>query len=163
MEDLARWRYNPAGTDTLEALVTANDSAGRMATAFAPLLATAADLRAALAADKAAASTEANAGARRADPPRASLRAALHSVAAEQLDFMAAASSTDTDNDGLNDTLEGYWCTNPTVADSDFDGASDGVEVQRLKDWMAKKSYSYPSTGKPCQGWPPRTMGCSSP
>ena len=35
----------------------------------------------------------------------------------------------DTDNDGLLDSAEFYWGTDPTVADSDGDGVSDGDEV----------------------------------
>jgi hypothetical protein len=157
MADLARWRYNPESTDTLEALVTANDADGRMAAGFAPLLAAATDLRAALTADKAAASTEADAGARRADQPRASLRAALQALAAQQLDFVLAATSTDTDNDGLNDTLEGYWCTDPTKADSDLDGIQDSAEVAALKGWVANKIVQAPSSGKPFASWPNQT------
>ncbi len=156
LADLARWRYEPKGTDTLEALVTANDGDGRMATSFAPLLTASTQLRAALTSARQSDAT----AARRADESRVHLRVALNALATEQLDFVLTATSTDTDNDGLNDTLEGYWCTDPARADSDFDGASDGVEVQRLKDWMANKRYSYPSTGKPFQGWPPQKIGC---
>lgn len=46
------------------------------------------------------------------------------------------ATAADTDNDGLNDNEETYWCTSPTTADSDNDRVNDGAEVSALRDWI---------------------------
>jgi hypothetical protein len=150
LTDLARWRFSPVDTDTLEALVAANTAIDNAtATSFQPLLGEIAATKTRLQVD-AAATTDA----------RATLRAALQDLSSEQQTFLLAATSVDTDGDGLNDTREGYWCTDPARADSDFDGATDGTEVQRLKDWMDNKLSKAPSTAKPFQGWPPQKTNC---
>ena len=41
----------------------------------------------------------------------------------------ARVSAYDSDADGLTDTQEGWWCTDPLKVDSDGDGTSDGSEV----------------------------------
>lgn len=71
------------------------------------------------------------------------------------------AHTLDGDNDGLNDTEEGYWCTNANNPDSDNDTVSDGTEVQRLRDWVRHVPPATRSaTGKPFPGWPPDHTGC---
>lgn len=39
---------------------------------------------------------------------------------------------SDSDDDGLSDTEEGLWCTNPDVADTDTDSSTDGEEIDAL-------------------------------
>lgn len=46
--------------------------------------------------------------------------------------FVEPVSSTDTDRDGLTDTEETLYATNPTIADVDNDGYLDGQEVVNL-------------------------------
>ncbi len=77
-----------------------------------------------------------------------------------QLNAVAELPSVDSDNDGLTDTQEGWWCTNPNLADSDSDRTSDGAEVQALKDWMGNRSSGPPASGKPFLGWPLRITNC---
>lgn len=68
--------------------------------------------------------------------------------------------SLDDDADGLTNTQEQWWCTDPLNPDSDGDGAKDGVEVQAVKDWLSNKTAGYPSAGKPFSLWPPQIPGC---
>jgi hypothetical protein len=73
-----------------------------------------------------------------------------------------AATATDSDNDGLNDTEEGWWCTNANLADSDNDKVNDGVEVEELRKWIKHERATRPASGKPFAGWPPNhaDAGC---
>ncbi|MGB8646073.1 MAG: thrombospondin type 3 repeat-containing protein [Anaerolineae bacterium] len=71
-----------------------------------------------------------------------------------------AATATDSDNDGLNDTEEGWWCTDPNNPDSNNDKVSDGASVQALIDWLQHKTTTRPASGKPFAGWPPDHAGC---
>ncbi|MBI1299254.1 hypothetical protein GC175_30350, partial [bacterium] len=152
LESLARRRYNPTGTDTLEALTNHNAGRSRTAADMSALFAQATSLRQAL--EVGAADVETTSAL------RGELRAALHALTMQQRSFLATSTSLDSDNDGLNDTLEGYWCTNPQMADSDFDGVSDGEEVNRLKAWMNNQLSAPPSSGKPFQGWPHQKENC---
>ncbi len=70
------------------------------------------------------------------------------------------ATALDSDGDGLNDTEEGWWCTDLNNADSDNDKVKDGDEVQALRDWIQHKRATRPSSGKPFAGWPPDHAGC---
>lgn len=69
----------------------------------------------------------------------------------------------DSDNDGLTDDQEAWWCTDPAKADSDFDGTKDGAEVTALKAWLNNETAQYPSTGRPFFGWPvsPTSQTCT--
>ncbi len=71
--------------------------------------------------------------------------------------------SLDDDADGLTNTQEQWWCTDPFNADSDGDGTSDGNEVQALQEWLGNQRGSYPSSGKPFAGWPPLTDSAGYP
>ncbi|MDQ7030386.1 MAG: thrombospondin type 3 repeat-containing protein [Ardenticatenia bacterium] len=88
------------------------------------------------------------------------LRAIIRNLKPAQQAFLLTAQSADSDNDGLNNTLEGYWCTDPNRADTDFDGTNDGDEVAALKAWMNNELSKAPSTGKPFQGWPHQKTNC---
>ncbi|OUC05980.1 hypothetical protein RY27_23910, partial [Litorilinea aerophila] len=149
LEELARRRFNPDRTNGLALLVSANEGRDRtVAGSLAPLLAQAA-AAAALPTEE-----EVQATAMRA------LRTALASLTAAQQAFLAAAEDVDGDNDGLTDTAEGWWCTDPARADTDFDGVNDGDEVAALKAWMNNELSKAPSTGKPFQGWPHQKANC---
>ncbi len=88
--------------------------------------------------------------------PSTTLRAGFSRQVATTLALSAIASGigVDSDGDGLTDTEEGWWCTDPLNPDSDNDGISDGVEVQQAKDWLANRRSSYPASGPPYKGWP---------
>lgn len=88
------------------------------------------------------------------------LTATVQSLSPQQQADLAVLAVADSDNDGLTDTQESWWCTNPNLADSDGDRTSDGAEVQALKDWLGNKRSSPPSSGKPFAGWPSTTNGC---
>ena len=49
---------------------------------------------------------------------------------------LAAEVAPDSDGDGLTDTQEMEWCTNPNLADSDRDRTSDKAEIDMLQQWM---------------------------
>jgi hypothetical protein len=66
----------------------------------------------------------------------------------------------DTDADGLADTEETWWCTDPLDPDSDGDLVNDGAEVDALTDWLYDPRSGRPSSGKPFVGWPPDHTGC---
>jgi len=71
----------------------------------------------------------------------------LSSLSVEQLAAINAVEDVDSDSDGLTDTEEVWWCTNPAAFDSDGDTVSDGQEVAQL---LAGNK----TNGKPFLGWP---------
>lgn len=149
LESLARLRFNPVETNALPTLLAAA-AAAPLTASFAPLLAQVDALGVLAAAQDATGATAA----------RAALRMAMHSLDAMQLTFLAQTAGVDTDADGLTDDQEGFWCTDPARADSDFDGTRDGVEVTALKAWMGNELSKAPGTGKPFQGWPHQKANC---
>ena len=64
------------------------------------------------------------------------LRSAVNSLSGEQRAGLAALPTLDDDGDGLTDTEESWWCTDPQNPNSDGDakGYSDGQEVMALLD-----------------------------
>ncbi len=74
---------------------------------------------------------------------RSTLHAAVLALNSNQQAKISDAVSADSDNDGLTDTLEGYWCTDPTTRTADFDGVKDGAEVTVLKKWMNNELRSF--------------------
>lgn len=71
----------------------------------------------------------------------------------------ANASSIDDDADGLTNTQEAWWCTNPASPDTDNDGRTDGTEIQTLKDWLANKRATPPGE-TPWPAWPFNSTTC---
>jgi uncharacterized repeat protein (TIGR01451 family) len=67
---------------------------------------------------------------------------------------LGASSSVDSDGDGLTNTEEAWWCTDPNNPDSNNDGVSDFVQVQQARDWMANRRSTYSPNGPPFKGWP---------
>ena len=76
---------------------------------------------------------------------------------------LPASASLDDDADGLTNTQEQWWCTDPLNPDSDGDGTKDGPEVTALKAWLGNERSSPPSTGKPFNSWPPTTTSSGYP
>ncbi|MBK8797373.1 MAG: hypothetical protein IPM07_13930 [Anaerolineales bacterium] len=152
LTDLARWHFMPQATNSLGALVNVVRAAGAdgtLAASFGPLLAQIEAADGVMATDAGATATA-----------HSALRGAVSQLTAAQIGWLALAASVDTDGDGLTDDQEGFWCTDSTKADSDFDGTSDGAEVMALKRWMNNELSKAPSTGKPFQGWPPQKSNC---
>jgi hypothetical protein len=58
----------------------------------------------------------------------------VDSVTARVRTYNLFAKVVDTDGDGLSDSLEAFYNTNPLIADTDRDGLSDGDEVTRGSD-----------------------------
>ena len=147
---LARLRYNPEATNALATLAAAQPD---VRAALAALLTQAATLEQPLkAADPARSAEVATA--------RQTLRAAMQALDTQQRGVLSQAATVDSDNDGLTDDQEGWWCTDATKPDSDFDGTKDGAEVAALNAWMNNQRAAYPSSGKPFQGWPHQKTNC---
>jgi len=71
----------------------------------------------------------------------------------------SSASSIDDDGDGLTNTQEQWWCTDPADPDTDADGKNDGDEIKILKDWVANKR-SVPPGETPWPSWPFNSTTC---
>ncbi|MDF1515099.1 MAG: thrombospondin type 3 repeat-containing protein, partial [Anaerolineae bacterium] len=149
LEDLARLRFNPRGSDAIGMLLQANaDRMPWLAESLVPLVAQ-------------ATAVEQLSHTRSLVYPaeRDALRDAMQAITAEQQAGLASTISMDSDGDGLTDVQESWWCTNPLDADTDDDGKSDGVEIQVLKDWMNNKRANSPGE-TPWPNWPPEIPGC---
>ncbi len=148
---LARLRYEPTATNALETLAAADAQLQR---ALAPVLSALATLQAELTSAQVATDAHGQATVRQ------SLRATMHALSATDRHALARATAVDSDGDGLTDDQEGWWCTDASKRDSDFDGTDDGAEVAALSDWLGNRRASFPSTGKPFQGWPSQKANC---
>ena len=170
LADLARLGFKPRAADELRLLLNAQGREKRWrAESLAPLLAqadTAAEQWAvaqqqATAEQQAVAETAGAAGA--AATPYAlalqALRTSLRALTPEQIAGTADSVSVDDDADGLTNTQEAWWCTNPLDADTDDDGRTDGAEIQALKDWMGNQRESAPGE-TPWPSWPFNTTTC---
>lgn len=150
LEALARLRFAPQGTDEVGALVSAHAASKPwLAEGLKPLLA-----------EAAAAQERLVTAAAVPEGTLTGLRAELGALGPELQAGVAGLTSLDDDGDGLTNTQEQWWCTDPLDPDTDGDGADDGAEVGAAKDWLANAAASYPSTGKPFAGWPPDIAGC---
>ena len=83
----------------------------------------------------------------------------MQALTPEQLAGVAGSSSVDDDADGLTNTQEAWWCTDPLNPDTDSDGRTDGAEIQALKDWMANKRAGPPGE-TPWPSWPFNSTTC---
>ncbi|NOX61185.1 MAG: hypothetical protein GXP42_04460 [Chloroflexi bacterium] len=146
LETLARLRFNPRGSDELNALLQAQGpDKGWLRASMQPLVEQGVSLQAQRQANDELA-------AQSLDAAQAELRAALRALSPEQQAGIAGSISPDDDGDGLTNTEESWWCTEPMNADTDGDGIDDGEEIQMLKDWMGNRR-SGPPGGTP---WPSR-------
>ncbi|MEM7531669.1 MAG: LamG-like jellyroll fold domain-containing protein, partial [Chloroflexota bacterium] len=155
LENLARWHFHPQQTDDLH-LLTANNAALRTGS-LQPLFAQ----MGAMASVQAASVTESiTVSVSVQNASRANLHTAMQALTLQQRQTLAAAATTDSDDDGVTDTVEGFWCTDVTKADTDFDGTSDADEIAALKAWVKNELPSAPSTSKPFLGWPHQKSDC---
>lgn len=83
----------------------------------------------------------------------------LSGLSMEQLNGIMYLPGVDSDADGLTDTQESWWCTDPMNPDSDGDGKLDGIEITAIKDWMANKSAQSPGE-TPWASWPFNSETC---
>ena len=149
LADLARLGFRPQAADELRLLVNAQGPEKQwLAEGLQPLLAQA----------DAVVEQQAMAGVAgvAAAPDAAALqnlRTSIQALTPEQLAGVAGSSSVDDDADGLTNTQEAWWCTDPLNPDTDSDGRTDGAEIQALKDWMANKRAGPPGE-TPWPSWP---------
>ncbi|MDP9351744.1 MAG: hypothetical protein M3P51_09430, partial [Chloroflexota bacterium] len=123
LSDLARLGFAPEAADALVGLVRGNGrSAAALAKSLAPMLQQVEGV-----AESLQLSETSRTGA------LATMDQAVASLSTQQLSGIASLTSVDDDGDGLTDTQESWWCTNPRNPDSDGDRVSDGVEVNRLR------------------------------
>lgn len=149
LESLARLGFEPKDTNELGSLVNASPDSS-------PWLADSLQSSLELAASIAGPELE----TQQIDVEQDSqLQAVIDGFSAEQLSAVQALPGVDNDADGLTDTQEGWWCTDPNNPDSDLDGRKDGDEIQTIKDWMANKRASAPGE-TPWSGWPFNATTC---
>lgn len=83
----------------------------------------------------------------------------IETLSDEVLSSIQALPGVDNDADGLTDTQESWWCTDPNNPDSDSDGHSDEYEIQAVKDWMANRRAVAPGE-TPWASWPFNPLTC---
>ena len=141
LEALARLRFEPRGTDELGALMVAHARTK-------PWLV--AGLRAML--------ERGSPGlADQSSGMRESIRESWKSAFSPELKAgLAALTSVDADADGLTNTEELWWCTDPLNPNSDGDaqGYTDGQEVAALLDVTLPRNVRW-GYGPPFRAWPP--------
>lgn len=155
LAELARLGFRPQAADELRGLLRAQGKEKRWLTeSLAPLLAQA---------DALAAPDAAEAATGEAATPDAAalqtLRAGVKALTVEQMAGTANSVSVDDDADGLTNTQEAWWCTDPSDPDTDDDGRTDGAEINALKDWLGNKRESAPGE-TPWPNWPPQRTNC---
>lgn len=142
LETLARLRFEPSRTDGVDSLIkTAVRKTPKLALEFNGLLAQA---------DQVAASES---------DRETALKAAIAGLDVEQANALATLAAVDDDADGLTNTQEQWWCTNPLNPDSDNDGKTDGAEIQIAKDWVANRRAGPPGE-TPWASWPFNSSTC---
>ena len=155
LDDLARLRFDPKVTDELGDLLAANPKVNDdLASTIRRLLSETKKAEATVLVKTAARKTSVS----YAGLPQ--LRQTLVSMIASERAALSMLEADDDDSDGLTNTQEGWWCTDPDASDSDGDGASDGSEVAEAKAWLGNLRSGPPSTGIPMPDWPPKITGC---
>ena len=152
LETLARLGFRPEASDELGSLLgSQGPEKAWLVAAMQPLVAQGVALQARQAAG--------DLSAQAVDAAQAELRAALAALSPERQAALADAISPDDDADGLTNTQEQWWCTDPGDDDTDDDGATDGAEIADLKDWLANRRAGPPG-GTPWPDWPPQRANC---
>lgn len=152
LETLARLRFQPQASDELNTLLQAQGEGRQwLRTSMGPVLEKGMAVQALrVAADELNAQAE--------DAAAAELRAALHALSPEQIAGVASSISPDDDGDGLTNTEEGWWCTDPLNPNSDGDaqGFTDGQEVAALLDFTLPRitRWNYGPPFGPPAAWP---------
>ena len=151
LENLARLGFEPQASNELSLLVLANaESNSWLASSLSAQL------------DQAISFTNSveNAQINGIEADDSTLVGIIEGFSVEQLSGIQALPGVDNDADGLTDTQESWWCTDPMNPDSDGDGALDGTEVLYLKDWVGNRGSGVPASGKPFAGWPSDYLNC---
>ena len=151
LESLARLRFEPLASDDLAGLTAAAGPAKAWLTeGLQPLLAQAEAVQQ----QRAMAATASVA----APAAVTALRAAMQAITPEQAAGITALPSNDFDGDGLTDTEEAWWCTDPANPNSDGDalGSTDGQEVAALLDFTLPRTvrWGYGPPFGPPNAWP---------
>ena len=160
LSSLARLGLRPNQTNELSALVAANAKAQpSVALALQTVLDQAAELM--------------QQQVRGAAVDTSVLLTELAEISAETRASLSALNALDSDNDGLTDTEEGWWCTDPNNpnSDGDVDGYTDGVEINALLDFTIPRQirWGYGTPFGPPNAWPdfngadgdPNTPACN--
>ncbi|MCA9952643.1 MAG: hypothetical protein KDE48_23500, partial [Anaerolineales bacterium] len=150
LETLARLRFQPKATDALEMLVQRNGKTW-LVEDLQPTFQAAYELQqelASLDASDVAGKTAV------AD----NLSAHLQTISVEQQAAIATLVGLDDDQDGLTNTEESWWCTDPSNPNSDGDAANflDGDEVTALLDFTLPRNvrWGYGPPFGPPNAWP---------
>jgi len=156
LEALARLRFKPEASDDLGMLMQDHAEAlPWLAASLQPLLAQGKAVRALSLDDNMRLSAE--------DAPsvvqaQADLHAAMAGLTPEQRAGIMGLTSLDSDGDGLTDTAEAWWCTDPGNPNSDGDaqGYTDGQEVAALLDFTLPRAtrWGYGAPFGPPNAWP---------
>ena len=153
LADLARLRFVPTASDELGVLVqAAGPSYEWLRAELQPALERAAEVSG----QWSVVSDQTMDDGRQTTARAVELSALLAGVTAGQRAAIAALAATDSDNDGLTDTQEGWWCTNPANANSDGTGANDGAEVAALLNFTLSRAvrWGHGAPFGPPAAWP---------
>ena len=158
LETLARLGFQPRGTDDIGTLAESiAEQHPQLAGSITPLLAQASSLWKTVETERfsGAANTPLSPEAQQA---AAGIHAILASFSPEQLTALGDAISPDSDGDGLTDTEESWWCTDPDNpnTDGDVNGYTDYEEITALLDFTLPRSvrWGYGPPFGPPNAWP---------
>ena len=149
LETLARLGFRPRASEDLNILVAANAEADPWLS-----LGLQADLNRATASFQTADNS-----INQAEAVEKELVEIIARFSIEQQNGILALPGVDSDADGLTDTQESWWCTDPMNPDSDGDGKTDGAEILAIKNWMGNKSVQAPGE-TPWPTWPFDSSAC---
>ncbi|MBA3947370.1 MAG: hypothetical protein H0X37_22780 [Herpetosiphonaceae bacterium] len=152
LSTLARLRFRPHRTDVVSFLLTSQPQSNPwLGASLKSLLSQAQALRAPLLAGTTTKEVE-------------DFHKALRALTTTQRAAMTAFSSIDSDGDGLTDTEEQWWCTDPNDAHTRGDvNHTDGDYVNRLVQFVTRPDKGDNRLGQPFQGWPPQTTNFNHP
>ncbi len=148
LETLARLRFQPRGTDEFAQLVIGN------ALQKTWLL----SLVGAVMGEAQGLQKQTTEGTISATDLESQLQSLIASISPEHAASITALSGIDDDGDGLSNTQEVYWCTDPNNPNTDGDplNISDGVEVSAVLDFTLPRNvrWSYGPPFGPPAAWP---------
>ncbi len=156
LQTLAQLRFRPEASNDLGSLMQYHaESVPWLAESVQPLLAQARDVRVMRLDNAVRIGTTGSAILAEA---QTNLRTTMHLLSEEQRAGILSLISVDTDGDGLTDTEEYWWCTDPNNANSDGDpyGYTDGQEVAALLDFTLPRTvrWNYGPPFGPPNAWP---------
>jgi hypothetical protein len=164
LQALARLGFGPRRTDELATLIATHRSSSDRTDlqVLEPLLTAVQDV-----------SAQPDADTLDTEGAEIRLHRTLQAVTAEQEAVLLALDVIDSDGDGLSDTEEGWWCTDPynPNSDGDVNGYADGEEVTALLDFTLPRTvrWGYGPPFGPPNAWPdwngqdgnPNTPACN--